>query len=46
MKTFAYKGFDATGRAAQGLIEALDLKEAREKLQTRGVLPETVAPAE
>jgi general secretion pathway protein F len=46
MKTFAYKGFDATGRAAQGLIEALDLKEAREKLQARGVLPETVAPAE
>jgi general secretion pathway protein F len=46
MKTFAYKGYDATGRAAQGLIEALDLKEAREKLQARGVLPETVTPAE
>ncbi len=46
MKTFAYKGYDATGRAAQGLIEALDLKEAREKLQARGVLPERVTPAE
>ena len=46
MKTFAYKGYDATGHSAQGLIEALDLKEAREKLQARGVLPEQVAPAE
>lgn len=46
MKTFAYKGYDATGRVAQGLIEALDLKEAREKLQVRGVLPERVAPVE
>jgi general secretion pathway protein F len=46
MKTFAYKAYDATGRAAQGLIEALDLKEAREKLQTRGLLPESVLPAE
>ncbi|TAN36010.1 MAG: type II secretion system F family protein [Verrucomicrobia bacterium] len=46
MKTFAYKGYDAAGRASQGLIEALDLKEAREKLQVRGVLPERVAPVE
>ena len=46
MKTFAYKGYDATGRASQGLIEALDLKEAREKLQARGVLPERVASVE
>ena len=46
MKTFAYRGYESSGRAAQGLIEALDLKEAREKLQARGVLPESVTPAE
>lgn len=46
MKTFSYKGFDAAGHASQGLIEALDLKEAREKLQHRGVLAEQVLPAE
>ena len=46
MKTFAYKGFDGAGRAGQGLIEALDLKEAREKLQGRGILAEQVVPAE
>ncbi len=46
MKTFAYKGYDNTGAARRGLIEALDLKEAREKLAARGVLPEEVTPAE
>ena len=46
MKTFAYKGYDSAGRVSQGLIEALDLKEAREKLQARGVLPERVSPVE
>lgn len=45
MKTFEYKGFDHGGRAARGLIEALDLKEAREKLSTRGILPETIVAA-
>ena len=46
MKTFSYKGFDSAGRTGQGLIEALDLKEAREKLQGRGILAEQVVPAE
>ena len=45
MTTFTYKGFDAGGRRAQGLIEAGSLKEARERLAERGVLPETVAAA-
>jgi general secretion pathway protein F len=45
MKTFAYRGFDRSGRGARGLIEALDLKEAREKLSARGVLAERVDPA-
>lgn len=46
MRTFAYRGFDFSGRAARGLVEALDTKEARERLNARGILAETVAPAE
>jgi len=46
MRTFAYKGFDSAGTARRGLIEAQDLKEAREKLMARGVLPQDVSPAE
>jgi general secretion pathway protein F len=45
VRTFAYKGFDATGAARRGLIEALDIKEARDKLAARGLFPEHVAPA-
>ena len=45
MPTYAYRGFDSAGQTAQGLIEALDLKEAREKLQARGVLAEKIAAA-
>jgi general secretion pathway protein F len=46
VKTYAYKGYDNTGAVRRGLVEALDLKEAREKLSARGVLPEEVTPAE
>ena len=42
MRTYEYKGFDATGRALRGLIEALDLKDARERLSSRGVMAEMV----
>ncbi len=42
MKTFEYKGFDRQGKTRKGLIEALDPKEAREKLVVRGILPENV----
>lgn len=45
MKTFEYRGFDTGGRVARGLIEALDLKEARERLAARGVLAERLAAA-
>ena len=45
MKTYEYKGFNETGRLARGLVEALDIKEAREKLSHRGILAETVSPA-
>lgn len=46
MRTFAYKGFDSAGTVRRGLIEAQDLKEAREKLMARGVLPQDVSPSE
>ena len=45
MNTFAYRGFDTSGKAVKGLIEALDLKEAREKLIGRGVYAEQVTKA-
>ncbi|MBU1910710.1 MAG: type II secretion system F family protein [Verrucomicrobia bacterium] len=45
MKTFAYQGFNHSGRPNAGLVEALDPKEAREKLYARGILVESVHPA-
>ncbi len=45
MKTFEYRGYEHSGRAARGLIEALDPKEAREKLCALGILPEQLTPA-
>ncbi len=41
MSTFRYRGFDATGRSRHGFLEALDLKDVREKLVGRGILPES-----
>lgn len=46
MRTFSYRGYDRTGAIRRGLVEALDVKDAREKLATRGILPERVRPAE
>ncbi len=46
MRTFSYKGFDSSGGVRRGLIEAQDLKEAREKLTARGILPREVIPSE
>lgn len=43
MPTFHYRGFDAAGRVRLGYLDALDLKDAREKLVGRGVLPESVS---
>jgi general secretion pathway protein F len=45
MKTYEYRGFERSGAARRGLIEASDVKEARELLVQSGILPETVAPA-
>lgn len=42
MGTFQYRGFRNSGRACAGLVEALDLKEAREKLAHQGILAERV----
>lgn len=46
MKTFSYRGLDLAGHAARGFIEALDPKEARERLARQGVLVEAIEPAE
>jgi general secretion pathway protein F len=45
MTTYEYKGFETTGRVARGLIEAVDLKEARERLAARGILADRLRPA-
>jgi len=46
MRTFSYKGFDSAGGIKRGLIEAQDVKEAREKLTARGILPQDVAASD
>ena len=43
MKTYKYKGFGRDGHACRGLVEALNPKEAREKLITDGVLAERIS---
>ncbi|MCZ7591348.1 MAG: type II secretion system F family protein [Kiritimatiellae bacterium] len=45
MKTFAFRGFDRSGARTRGMIEALHLKDAREKLAARGVLAEELTSA-
>lgn len=45
MNTFDYRGLDLKGRTRKGLVEALDLKDAREKLSRSGVLVEKITPA-
>ena len=45
MRTFEYRGFTQAGHATRGLVEALDLKDARDRLSRQGVLAESVNPA-
>jgi general secretion pathway protein F len=45
MTTFAFRGFDRSGRAADGLVDAPDPKSARDQLAARGILAERVDPA-
>ena len=42
MKTLQYRGFDPAEKVQSGLVEAFDLKEARERLAARGVLVERI----
>jgi len=42
MKTFMYRGYHRDGNRCKGIIEAHDLKDAREKLSHNGILPELV----
>ncbi len=42
MKTFEYKGYNTAGQVKKGLVEALDIKDAREKLAETGILAEKV----
>ncbi|MDA0576492.1 MAG: type II secretion system F family protein [Verrucomicrobia bacterium] len=44
MKTFEYRGFDTAGQSCRGLVEALNPKDAREKLATGGILAERLSP--
>jgi len=43
MKTYDYRGFAHNGRACRGLVEALSIKDAREKLACDGILAERVS---
>jgi general secretion pathway protein F len=43
MKTYEYKGFNRNGNACKGLVEALSIKEAREKLISDGILTERIS---
>lgn len=42
MKTYEYRGFDRAGRACRGLVEAMNVKESREKLAAEGTLAERI----
>lgn len=45
MRTFEYKGYNHAGQVARGLIQAIDRKDAREKLAHQGVLAEAIQAA-
>ncbi len=45
MKTFEYRGFDSEGGARRGLVDALDEKDARERLSRGGILAERLVAA-
>jgi len=43
VKAYEYRGFDKGGRAAKGLVDALSVKDAREKLAHNGILADRVS---
>jgi type II secretory pathway component PulF len=46
MRTYKYKGFDHKGKSKYGLIEAVSIKDAREKLIANGILAEEISLCE
>lgn len=44
MPTFRYQGYTAGGQTRRGRVEALNVKEARERLIEEGVFPKEVRP--
>lgn len=45
MRTFAYRGYTRAGGRAKGFIDAVDPKDARERLIARDILPDKIVPA-
>lgn len=45
MKTYEYRGYEQGGRQRKGLVEALSVKDARERLASDGILADRVQPA-
>lgn len=45
MKTFLYRGYHRDGGRARGVIEALDVKDAREKLARENIFPDRIDAA-
>ncbi|MBA4389228.1 MAG: hypothetical protein C0404_14740 [Verrucomicrobia bacterium] len=43
MKAYEYRGFDREGRPRKGLVDAISIKDAREKLLSGGILADRVA---
>lgn len=46
MRTYKYNGFDHKGKPKSGLVEAVSIKDAREKLIANGILAEQVSLCE
>ncbi len=46
MRTFAYQGFDPSGKRSRGLVEADSLKAAHERLAARGMMIEFCHPVD
>ena len=45
MKTYEYRGFDRAARPRRGLVEAMSVKDARERLAAEGTLAERITLA-
>ena len=45
MKTYAYKGYDSSGKGCHGLVQATGLKDVREQLSGRQIFPSEISEA-